>query len=623
MCGIAGFIGTEDGFAPAKLTAMRDALKHRGPDDAGARMWRRDGEQASDGEAGWGGLAHRRLSIIDLSAAGHQPMCNEDGALWIAYNGEFYNFGDYRAELEQRGHTFRSHSDTETILHLFEDRGIEKTLAAMNGMFAFALWDSTSRRLVLARDRVGKKPLYYVHRSDGSLYFASEIKALIAAGVVDCEQIDELGFDQSLTFGGALGDRTFFAQVRQIPAGHFAVWGNGKLAVTRYFDPPFANEQPDESRSLDDLADELEALLVDAIRLRLVSDVPVGLFLSGGIDSSIVAALTSRVLKQQLRAFTISFSERDYDESPHAKAVADALNLPITITPVRSDDVALFEFAAGHTDQPLGDASAVPTHLVSRAARAGVTVALTGDGGDELFGGYDAYRVGLRLWGRGAQKLTSPNKLTPMEKLWELRMKLRGFEQGYLHTQCQFSARQKKALYRDGVDVARLHRETLASKGRHFEAVRGRDLLSQMQHIGISTLMVDVILRKVDMMSMACALECRSPLLDHRVLSFCARLPHSAKMDPWGRGKLLLRHLLFRHVDEKLFNRPKQGFVMPWERVCTGSYALQLRDRWRALDLPMIRPESGAWLFPESGGSMFRMWSGLSVIRCMEKARGK
>ena len=618
MCGIAGHIGCDEGFAATRLLAMREALKHRGPDDAGTVRWRRDGSQPADDEPAWAGFAHRRLSIIDLSAAGHQPMSNEDGNMWITYNGEFYNFGDYRGELDRRGHVFRSHCDTETILHLYEDCGIEKTLAAMNGMFAFALWDAPRRKMFLARDRIGKKPLYYVHRPDGSLFFASEIKSFFAANLIDARRIDLPGFDQALTFGSALGAANVFEEVRSIPAGHFAVWENGRVEVTRYFDPPFARIEPEDGRSLDDLADELEQLLVDAIRLRLVADVPVGLFLSGGIDSGLVAALTARVLKKQLRAFTISFDQPEYNEAPHAVAVANALNLPITVTPVRADDVNLFEFVAGHVDQPVGDASLVPTHLVSRAARAGAAVVLTGDGGDELFGGYDAYRTALRLWQRGWPPSAPRQKHTWREQLWRTRLRLRGFERGYVALQSQFSLRQKKKLYRDGMDAGKLHRQTVESRLGHFREAGHRDMLSRMQNSDIQTLMVDVILRKVDMMSMACGLECRSPLLDFRVLEFAARLPFAAKMDPWGRGKYLLRKLLFRHAPEKLFDRPKQGFCMPWEHVCAGAYARQLGGRWSALDLPLLNREGGAWLFPDSGGSAFRMWHGLTVIKTWE-----
>lgn len=620
MCGIAGFVGCADGVAPGVLLRMREAVLHRGPDAGGLVLWGADGRETVDAEPGVAGLAHRRLSIIDLSPAGAQPMFNEDRSLAIAYNGEFYNFGDYRAELEAASHRFASRSDTETILHLYEQHGAEETFRRINGMFALALWDAPRRRLVLARDHVGKKPLFYVHRPDGSLWFASEIKALIAAGVVNTERLDPLGLDQCLTFGSGLGETTVYADVRQLPAGAFAVWENGRLHINRYTPrSPFLDREALREADLDALADELEALLVDAIRLRLIADVPVGLFLSGGIDSSLVAALVAKKLKVPLRAYTIAFGHSDYDESRYAKAVADHLELPFTVFEARGDMYPEFARVALQFDQPFGDASALPTYLVAREARREVTVALTGDGGDELFAGYYAQLLGLRIWG-GAEGLL-PEGRGDLPARWYWSQRLRGFDRGYLNVMSVFGARFKSAMYESRWHALRQHRETVETRRRLFDEVAHRHPLERMQHVDW-VILADTILRKVDTTSMAVALECRCPLLDHRVASFAAHLPLQAKLEG-GRGKRLLRHLLARHLPRELFERPKQGFCSPWEHWSKGDFARSLQQRWRSECPPGFRPDAAARVFPaEELGSSYRMWCAYTLLEFDRQRRG-
>jgi len=607
------------GLPPATFVRMRDAMAHRGPDGVGLDLLREDGRRTEDPAAARGGLAHRRLSIIDLTEAGAQPMANENGTVWITYNGECYNFQEYRQDLEQRGHVFRSHCDTETIIHLYEEYGIEETLRRMNGMWGFGLYDGPNRRLVLARDRVGKKPLYYAE-VQGGLLFASEMKALYASGLIDRQQLDDEAVADSLRVGTPLGPRTMFRQIRMVPPGHYAVWEKGRLSIHRYYVHPMERLEP-EDRTLDDFSDELEALLEDAIRIRLIADVPVGLFLSGGIDSSLVAALTKHRLQRDVHAYCISFDEKAYDESEHARGVAAHLDLPFHVMPSSVLGPETYEQIAVHIDQPIGDASLVPTYLVSRSAReAGVKAVLTGDGGDELFAGYDLYKTGLRYWGSQAERSEVRQVLSPRERLWEGRIKRLGVAHGYVVLQNQFSLRHRLKIYRSPWNAWHDGRGADLRRREAFKRVGHRPVLDQMQYSDMQSLMVDVVLRKVDLMSMANSVECRSPLLDYRVLELAARLPVRCKLAPDQRGKIILRHLLARYVPPALFERPKRGFCMPWETTCTGVYADTLKARWRKLRAPHLRTDAGDWLFEEVGvGGMYRKWAAFTQLVFFER----
>ena len=609
MCGFTGFVGSRSPLDERRLATMNETLRHRGPDDAGVRLWT---------EAPYAGLAHRRLSIIDLSPAGHQPMANEDESLWIAFNGEFYNFGVYRAELESCGHVFRSHSDTETILHLYEEHGIEETLRRMNGMFAFAIWDRREKTMVLARDRAGKKPLFFCSRPDGSLLFASEMKALLASGAVNDGPLDEIALAQIWTYGYAMGERTIYRNIRRLLPGHYAKWTEGRLDVREYWDCPIGLE-PYSSRSPDDLTDELEHLLCDAIRLRLIADVPVGLFLSGGIDSSLVAALTVKVAGNSLRAFTIAFPQDEFNEAPYAAVIARHLGLEHVILRVDENLRDQFENIVRHFDEPFGDSSCIPTWFVSKLARRHVIVALTGDAGDELFAGYDSYAEGLRLWGDRRQRRLFARPRHGLDILWDLRSRMLGptrrlnaWERMSLGwgRRCVFSTELLSRLNREEVD---------GDRERWYARISGQDLLSQMQYINLKTYLPDDILVKVDRMSMAHALECRSPLLDHRVIEFAARLPFSCKIDARGRRKEILRRLLARYVPEPLFERPKQGFAIPWQHWCQGAFREQLIRRWEAVCRPWFRPGLAARIFPDQEGTAGRLaWNAFTTTLFLE-----
>lgn len=600
MCGIAGFASPQPAPARALLERMSRALAHRGPDGDGMALWDERGRACSGDEPACAGLAHRRLSIIDLSAAGRQPMANEDGTLWITFNGEVYNFGELRPPLEQAGHAFRSHTDTEIILHLVEQHGLGAALPHMNGMFAFALWNTRERELLLARDRLGKKPLYYLHRPDGSLHFASELKAFAAAGLVDRTDIDPVALAQIWQYGYAFGERTIYRGIRRLRPGHHARWKDGRLTTQRYWNSPFAQAEP-RNAPLEELADELEALLCDAIRLRLIADVPLGLFLSGGIDSSLVAALAARVAGRDLKTFSIAFREAAFNEAPHARAVANHLGLPNETMEVTDSLRDSFETIGRQFDKPFGDSSAIPTWFLCRQTRRHVTVALSGDGGDELFAGYSSYAQGLRVWGNADERRLAGRAASTHNRAWEFYLRCASGGRWPIHWTRQLNARRRARLFTP--DFARAALAPGVAQDRMdcvAEAARA-DLLTQMQHLDVSLYLPDDILVKVDHMSMAHALECRCPLLDHRVVEFAARLPRAARMGPGGRGKEVLRTLLARHVPRELFERPKQGFSIPWNQWCTGETGAELRRRWEALALPWFKPSSGAELFPSSG----------------------
>ena len=617
MCGIAGYVLNRLPLSKSvNLLTMRDALQHRGPDDAGALFMSPSGvcRQGDEHSLGFG---QRRLSIIDLSPAGHQPMSNEDGSVWICYNGEFYDFAAYRDELVAAGHTFRSHCDTETIIHLYEQYGIEETLRRINGMFAFALWDQKKGKLFLARDRAGKKPLYYHHAADGSIYFASEMKGLLATGLIRCEKVDPLAFDECWTFGASQGDRTIYEDIRSIRPGCYAVWKGGNVEHQRFWTCPFAASKT-SSNSLDALADELDSLLANAIRLRLFADVPVGLFLSGGVDSSLIAAITARHVGTNLSAFTIAFREDDYNEAPHARAVAEALGLKHHTLVCDEDMEPSFEKIARHFDEPFGDSSCIPTYFVSKTAREHVTVVLTGDAGDELFGGYPWYLEGLRLW--GSVKLPERKDSDLRDWLWRRKLMMLGERAGYARLLRQLSSAGRKAVFTPDFLGRVASRDAMEARISDYPALDKSDCLNRMQRSDCMTYLPNDILVKVDRMSMSHALECRNPFLDRHVVEFAARLPVSAKIGPDGRGKYILRHLLKRYLPESLYERPKRGFSVPFNAWCVGKVGDCLRERWRGLRHEFLNPSAADVLFPRQGkGSTDLQWTAFSTLTWLDQ----
>jgi asparagine synthase (glutamine-hydrolysing) len=557
MCGIAGFVSPQglDATAGLRAVAMRDALIHRGPDGAG--LWR-------DSHAV---LAHRRLSILDLEG-GHQPMSNERGTVWVVFNGEIYNHADVRHDLEQKGHRFRTRSDTEVIVHGYEEWG-DDCVHRFRGMFAFALWDTPQRRLLLARDRVGVKPLYYAELPDGQIVFGSEIKAVLAHGDVPRDWRPE-GLDSYLTLLYVPAPDTIYRAVHKLPAGHLFVAEKGRTHVRRYWDLQFSGDG--DSAREDEYLEQLDDLLRDAVTSHLISDVPLGAFLSGGIDSTAVVAYMSDTSNRPVVTMSVGFDDRRYDELEHAASVAGHLGCqhhPQIVTPHVAD---LLPKLAWHFDEPFADSSAVPTYYVSAAARQLVTVALSGDGGDELWAGYPWHRV-ERMEARAREALGPAASLAgrlgnalPLSVKGARALRHLAMSPAHAcavkHEYNHFDVHAKHRLYAYDFDRALVGTDPLAPFRRAYAACRSSDWLDRTMYVDFKTYLVDDILTKVDKMSMAVSLEARVPLLDHRLLEFAATVPSSLKLR--GRtSKYLLRRVLERRVPRAILERRKRGFEAP------------------------------------------------------------
>ena len=606
MCGIAGFASCSPKVSGSTLYTMRESLSHRGPDQAG--LWL-DKEAAP-----CRGLAHRRLSIIDLSKAGQQPLSNEDKSVWISYNGECYNYQKLMQDLLQAGHSFRSTTDTEVLVHGYEEWGLSGLLSRLNGMFAFALWDQHTEELYLVRDRLGKKPLYYMQQGD-LLLFASEIKAFAAAGFLDPTEVDAAALVQFWLYGYSTGSHTIHRQVRRLLPGHYLVWRQGKISLHEYWDLPWGTAEA-KQRSLDDLADELEALLTDAVRLRLIADVPVGVFLSGGIDSSLIAALAAKITNKAVQSFSIGFTEKQFDETRYAQAVAEHLGIPNTLLRVDEEMQPFFRPIARHFDELFGDSSAIPTWFVAKLAKKHVSVALTGDAGDELCAGYDSYAKALSIWGNRQERRLFKQRVGRVQQVVDY-LQLR-----YVPKKERLSALERL------LPLSGLHRilqpkvweelslsEALYERERWYDRVAGADLLSQLQYVNLKTYLPDDILVKVDRMSMAHALECRCPLLDYRVVELAAQLSFSQKISPEGKGKYLLRHLLQRYLPKELIDRPKMGFSIPWSQWCQGPLGQELKAQWQTMQNPYLRQEAAEYLFPAKRlGWPARQWNAFCTL---------
>jgi asparagine synthase (glutamine-hydrolysing) len=588
MCGIAGIL-TFGGSPvdPSVLGRMGTALRHRGPDAEGTYL---------DGAAPPAvGFIHRRLSIIDLSRAADQPLGNEDGTVQLMVNGEIYNFQELRRRLAS-GHTFRSQGDVETVVHLYEELG-DEAVAALDGMFALALWDSRRRRLLLARDAFGKKPLYYWH--DGARFaFGSEIKALLAAGVP--AEMDTACLAEYLTFGYVPTPRTLFRGIRKLPpAATLVVDAAGVHAPRRYWDLRFPPAGESAKVGLDEAAERVGALLASAVRKRLVADVPIGILLSGGVDSSAVAALAARAIPGTVKTFTVGFEgDPFFDERPHAERVARRLGTEHRALVVQPQAAELVETLLEHHDEPFGDSSALPTYLVAREARRHVTVVLNGDGGDETFAGYDRFLAALIA------------ERTPAFARRALRagaLMLPGFVYGSRTLRRARRFAQKAALpfeeriaawtsFFDRETLAGLDGTGLAERERILSSFHealsrcpGASLLSRLLYLNVRTYLLDDLLPKMDRMTMAHGLEARSPLLDRDLMEYAATLPDGLK---WRgrRGKIVLKKAVEGLLPAETLRRPKHGFGIPLEAWFRG----ELRPMFEQVVLE--RPRLGEFL---------------------------
>jgi asparagine synthase (glutamine-hydrolysing) len=557
MCGIAGRFNYDPGQPVDRdvLVAMTDAVTHRGPDAAGYY------------HAPGIGLGHRRLSVIDLST-GDQPLSNEDGSVQVIFNGEIYNFADVRAELIARGHTFRTSSDTEIIVHGYEEWG-ERCVGRFRGMFAFAIWDGGARRLLLGRDRLGVKPLYYAEVPGVGIVFGSEIKSLLEDPDVPREWRPE-ALDAYLTLLYVPAPDTIYRAVQKLPPGHTLVAERGRIRLSRYWDLPFTGDG-DPAREGEYL-EELDALLREAVGLRLVSDVPLGAFLSGGIDSSLVVSYMKQASDAPPVTIAVGFDHAAYDEVRHAETVARHLGCefhPLTASP-RIDD--LLPKLAWHFDEPFADSSAVPTYYVSKAARELVTVALSGDGGDEFWAGYARHRV--EHWEQRVRGTLGPASHAAAWLGRALPLSVKGArslrhlawapDQAYAlkHAYGMFEPNAKTRLYSPDFAHSVRHADAFSSLRDAYAACPSNDPIDRAMYVDARTYMIDDVLTKVDRMSMAVSLEAREPLLDHKLLEFAARVPSTLKLKN-GRTKYLLRRVLERYVPREIVERPKSGFAAP------------------------------------------------------------
>jgi asparagine synthase (glutamine-hydrolysing) len=584
MCGIVGFADppsaghsgdSEHQEADrALLRAMCAVIRHRGPDDEGVRV-----------EPGVG-LGMRRLSIIDLQT-GQQPIGSEDGRVQVVFNGEIYNFRELRAELVQAGHRFSTTSDTEVIVHGFEQWG-RGVFERLRGMFGIAVWDSGTRRLWLARDRAGIKPLYYLEHA-GRLFYGSELKSLIAAGAVE-RAVDPAALAHFLAFLYTPPDRAIFPGVRKLPPGHLLCWQDGRATVLPFWRPP-----ADEAALHDeqDAEEQLLARLRDAVRSHLVSDVPLGAFLSGGIDSSLVVALMAEASSRPVKTFSIGFDEPAYDELDAARLVARHVGADHHEFVVRPDALAIADRIVAHFDEPFGDPSAIPTWYVSELARRHVTVVLSGDGGDELFAGYDRYVPHQQVARFDAWPLPGKRTLAGLAARSLphgargqrfLRHVARDPHDRYIETVSFFGSEDRRALV--GPRLASVAHDPPEDLLRaRFAELRHLPLVSRMMRVDFATYLPEDVLTKVDRMSMAHSIESRVPLLDHPLVEFALRLPLTFKLRGSER-KYLLKRAAARVLPDAVLQRRKQGFGVPlsvWFRgdERQGRAASRLRDAFQ------------------------------------------
>lgn len=596
MCGIAGSLSfsPDARVEPAMLRAMADQLTHRGPDDAGYYL----------DPQGRCGLSFRRLAIIDV-AGGHQPLSNEDGTVWTAFNGEIYNFRELRDELLKRGHRFATRSDTEVIVHLYEEEG-EACFARLAGMFAIALWDEKKGRLWLARDRLGKKPLTYAV-FDGRLHFASEAKAILALPNAPRE-LDPRALHQYLLFQYVPAPHSIYRGFHKLPPGHFVGLDAGRPLAARpqaYWrvptPPPFAGTYEDAKQRLGEL-------LTRAVEKRLISDVPLGAFLSGGIDSSVVVGLMRKLGVSPLRTFSIGFADARYDETAYARAVAQKFQTEhheFRVTPQARE---ILDTLAWHYDEPFADSSAIPTYYVSRETRRSVTVALTGDGGDECFAGYDRYRAArmmarldalprpLRAFVSGAARVLPHGQARSLtNRLYRLLSPL-GVSPArrYLSWINVFTPAMLEAGYRP--DFRR--RIEFDGPLRWFEelyAAAPGPAARRANAVDFQSYLPYDLLTKVDIASMACGLECRAPFLDHELVEFALSLPLEWKLGRGG-GKRILKDWAADFLPPEVLNRGKMGFGVPvgeWFRHELRDFLMEKLTAADALCVRLFRPE---WL---------------------------
>jgi asparagine synthase (glutamine-hydrolysing) len=564
MCGITGIFEYERGrdISRELVHRMNETIVHRGPDDEGIYT-----------DLGIG-LGFRRLSIIDLQG-GHQPISNEDGTIWVMLNGEIYNYMELRQDLDQRGHHFATRSDTESIVHLYEEYG-ERCFARLDGMFAIALWDGREGKLLLARDRLGKKPLFYAADAQRIL-FGSELKALLAGGISKTD-VNPSAISDYFSFGYIPAPKTIYRSVCKVLPGHYVVASKSNLRDVSYWDISFAHV---EDRSEEEWSEIVRHQVCEATRVRLMSDVPLGAFLSGGIDSSSIVAMMSRIMNRPVTTCSIGFGIKEYNETQYAKQIARLFASDHHESFVHASAIDIVNKLAWHFDEPFADSSAVPTYYVSKVAREHVTVALGGDGGDESFAGYrrylfDYYENRLRRYVPGwmRRSVFGPlgkyyPPLAAAPRVFRAKATLQSLSrsplEGYFNSVSIFRPGDKARLFTPDFHRMLGGYDSIGVFDHYYNRAGTDDLLSRIQYVDIKTYLPDDILAKVDRASMAVSLEVRAPLLDHHLMERVASMPSSLKLR--GRsGKYILKKAMEPILPNDILYRRKQGFAVPLDQ---------------------------------------------------------
>lgn len=576
MCGITGFV-YRDGRAVERsvLEAMNLAIEHRGPDDDGFYVHENVG------------LAMRRLAIIDL-ASGKQPIHNADRTKWIVFNGEIYNYQELRKDLEERGHKFYTKSDTEAIIHLYDEYGVD-CLQHLRGMFAIAIWDETEKTLFLARDRIGKKPLLYSHQSNGDLIFGSEFNAVLKHPSITRE-VDHEAIDSYMSFLCVPAPQTAFKQIRKLEPGHWLKWKNGEIEMRRYWLPDFSKKI---KITEEEAIVETTRILRESTKMRMISEVPLGAFLSGGVDSSIVVALMAQESSAPVKTFSIGFEEQNFSELKYAKRVAEHVGAEYNEFIVRPNALDIIPTLVDHYGEPYADSSAIPTYYVSKETRKHVTVALNGDGGDESFAGYERYmameiaeiykRIPLRL--RKAF-IESPINFLPTHEL--KRTRIRDVQRFFTSANENVKSRYFRwmSVFKPAVKPDTYTSDFAEQVGQHkpgrfldqwFDRANGAGILDASLLTDQMTYLPNDLLVKVDIATMANSLEARSPFLDHKLIEFAASLPESIKMNRF-RPKSMLKKVAARLVPKDVVYRPKMGFAVPVGNWFRGEMKDFVRD---------------------------------------------
>ena len=599
MCGIAGLV-SRDGLAPdarARAIAMRDILVHRGPDEAGL---------AGDDHAI---LAHRRLSIVDL-AGGHQPLANEDGSIWVTYNGEIYNHASVRARLESAGHRYRTKSDTETIVHAYEEFG-DDCVHEFRGMFAFAIWDAPKRRALLVRDRLGIKPMYWAS-VDGRLLFASEIKSILESGLIRARP-NYCVIPEVLATRYTSSTETMFEGIYKLLPGHRLVFENGRITISQYWDLPTDGPDPELERLPEsDLVERFRDLLQESVRLRLMADVPLGMFLSGGIDSSAVAALMAREIDRPVQTFSVAFADRAFSELTYSREVARAVGADAHEIVIDDRDFfTALPRLVWHEDEPIAHPSSVPLHFVSALAREHVKVVLTGEGSDELLAGYGKYPRSLFNWRAGGVYQSVVPQFVRSAIASSVVPHLPGTLGRYAQRSFLAMPRHPARMFFDnfaGMPLGLQHEmldpslldgsDPYAAMLAYYEHASGAGgVLGQLLYTDVKTYLLELLMKQ-DQMSMSTSIESRVPFLDHKLVEFASRLPERLKLSGFTT-KRILREAVRGVLPDSILTRPKMGFPVPFSNWVRGAWngvaADVLLDR-RARERGLMQPAAVAAL---------------------------